>query len=414
MAFQARGRDPLFDSNVQAAIEKRSKELVGLALIVLGLMAGAMIASYTPDDPSWLSATDAPVQNWMGRMGASIAAPLFMIVGWGSWGLSLVLFAWGLRLALHKGEERAFSRAVFAPIWIALSAVYAAGQAVGPEWTHSFGLGGLFGDMMLGSLLGIIPLGAGLGLKLAMVLLGIGILAMGAFVLGFTRIELQSIGRFLLVGVVMTYASLLGLMGRSATGAVTAARQMQARQADRRERRRQEAAEAAAWAAAQEAVPQQQPAASSSPVVRRNAPVPPAPEEDEPLFEEDDDTQAWAVAPAPRKGGLLSRMPSLIRRAEPEPMPEPELPEDMAPDHDEVAAPGDDRIRAKIADVVRARRRADPSVATRHEPDPSKPLTKGRGHGPAPLIYQPAPASLRPEPPVTAAQAPAQGGRVEP
>ncbi|WP_370158285.1 DNA translocase FtsK 4TM domain-containing protein, partial [Salipiger bermudensis] len=62
MAYQARGRDPLFDSNMQAAIEKRGKELAGLALIALGLMAAAMIGSYTPDDPSWLSATDAPVQ----------------------------------------------------------------------------------------------------------------------------------------------------------------------------------------------------------------------------------------------------------------------------------------------------------------------------------------------------------------
>ena len=37
MAYQARGRDPLFDSDVQAAIEKRGKELIGLALILLGL-----------------------------------------------------------------------------------------------------------------------------------------------------------------------------------------------------------------------------------------------------------------------------------------------------------------------------------------------------------------------------------------
>ena len=76
MAYQTRGRDPLFDSNMQAAIEKRGKELAGLALVALGLMAAAMIGSYTPDDPSWLSATDAPVQNWMGRIGASMAAEI--------------------------------------------------------------------------------------------------------------------------------------------------------------------------------------------------------------------------------------------------------------------------------------------------------------------------------------------------
>ncbi len=52
-------------------------------------------------------------------------------------------------------------------------------------------------------------------------------------------------------------------------------------------------------------------------------------------------------------------------------------------DHD-VEAPGVDRIRAKIADAVKTRRRESP-VAVRAQYDPTKPLTKGRGHGPQPL-----------------------------
>ena len=38
MAYQARGRDPLLDSTTQAAIEKRGKELIGIALMVLGFV----------------------------------------------------------------------------------------------------------------------------------------------------------------------------------------------------------------------------------------------------------------------------------------------------------------------------------------------------------------------------------------
>ncbi|WP_289152168.1 DNA translocase FtsK [uncultured Salipiger sp.] len=434
MAYQTRGRDPLFDSNMQAAIEKRGKELAGLALVALGLMAAAMIGSYTPDDPSWLSATDAPVQNWMGRMGASIAAPLFMIVGWGAWGLALVLLVWGLRLALHQGEERALSRIVFAPIWIALSAVYAAGQAVGPEWTHSFGLGGLFGDMMMGSVLGMLPLGAGLGLKLVMVVLGIGIVAMGAFVLGFTKPELRGLGRFLLVGSVMVYATILNLLGRGASSSVSAAQRMQAAHSDRRQRRRDEEAEAAAWAAEQEAVPapvapasrvQRAPvmaAAPAAPVVRSAPLVAPQrghqpatyaydmEDDDEPVVDWDEPVHA----PEPKKPSLLSRMPSLIKRSEPEPedLPEPELYEAEILDYD-VDEPRQDRIRAKIADVIRARRRdpAEEPAQPAFVPDPTKPLTKGRGRGPDPLIYRPAP---RAEPPLTAAHAPAAGLPPEP
>lgn len=81
MAYQTRGRDPLLDSKMAEAIEKRGKELIGIALVIVALAAAAMVASYNPNDPSWLSATDAPVQNWMGGIGAAIAAPLFMIIG---------------------------------------------------------------------------------------------------------------------------------------------------------------------------------------------------------------------------------------------------------------------------------------------------------------------------------------------
>ena len=87
MAYQTRGRDPLLDSRTQAVIEKRGKELLGLGLIAVGVLAAMMIGSYSPDDPNWLLATDAPVQNWLGRFGASLSHPLFMIVGWGAWSI---------------------------------------------------------------------------------------------------------------------------------------------------------------------------------------------------------------------------------------------------------------------------------------------------------------------------------------
>ena len=105
MAYQTRGRDPLLDSTMTEAIEKRGKELLGVVLVVLGVMATMMIGSYTPDDPNWMLATDAPAQNLLGRMGASLAAPLFMIVGWGAWGIAIVLLVWGVRFALHRGQE---------------------------------------------------------------------------------------------------------------------------------------------------------------------------------------------------------------------------------------------------------------------------------------------------------------------
>ena len=417
MAYQTRGRDPLFDSDVQAAIEKRGKELLGLVLIVLGCAAAAMVMSYNPADPSFLSATDAPVQNWMGRMGATIAAPLFMIAGWGSWAIALVLIAWGIRFALHVGEDRAMGRLIFAPIAVALCSVYAASLVPGAVWkdTHHFGLGGVFGDMIMGMLLTAVPLGSAVGIKLASLVLAVGMLALGAFVLGFTRIELKRIGRFLLVGMILSYARLMQIMGRGASGTVQMAQSVQARAAERRLIRTREAEDAAAWAETQAAyaapqVPAQQaamPQSGRAPLVARRNDLPPAPAapahwNEQDTWQDEGDTHDHPPArPIGKiKTGLLSRVPGFGRRAEA--MPEPELVETYPSAYDEAhdMMPGDDRIRAKIADVIKSRVRPVAPLA----PAQHAPLTRGRGRGPDPLVFNPArPVGLKAEPPLTAA-----------
>ncbi|WP_136636184.1 DNA translocase FtsK [Pseudooceanicola onchidii] len=379
MAFQTRGGDPLFDSDMQASIEKRGKELAGLVLLLVGVMAVLLIASYTPDDPSWLSAHDAPVQNWMGRFGAAIAAPMYMVIGGGSWGVAIVILAWGLRLALHQGADRAVGRLIFAPIWIALLSIYASTMVPDQDWSHRFGMGGLFGDTVLGTVLGVVPVGPSLTLKMIALALAGPVIALGLYVTGFSGPELRRIGRYLLVGVIMIYAFLMRAAGKGAVGAFQTAAHLRQMNRDRSERRRAAAA-ANAYATAYE----------------------------------DDDAQPWSDAdeehwaapdPSMERPRMRDRIPSLIRRAEPEPahqpMPEPELLE-LEPLAYEPEAPGSDRIRARIAEVVRSRGGAaqpDPQPAP---PAQDKPLTRGRGHGPRPLIAN---TLRRSEPPLTAAPA---------
>ncbi len=376
MAYQTRTRDPLLDTDMSQALEKRGKELLGLALIALGVMAAMMIWSYTPDDPNFMVSTDAPVQNWLGRMGASIAAPLFMIVGWGAWGIAAVLLFWGTRFALHWGQDRAMGRLIFAPIAVALGSIYAATLAPGEVWlqTHSFGLGGLFGDTVMGAILTILPIGSTFTVKLMSLLMAIGIVFLGTFVLGFIKPEVTRAGQFMLVGVIMAYATLMNLLGRGASGALSSAQALREKQAARREQRRIEAEENAAFAASQ-------------PVMD----VPAAPIAEAP------------VAEAEPKAGLLGRMPTLIKR--PDPMPEPELVEAEAGAVLDDEAYGDDRIKSKIADVIKNRVRSTTAV---HTPS-TAPLTKGRGRGPDALVLntepQPMPAApLKAEPPLTAAR----------
>ena len=183
-SWQAKHRDPLFDQSTQAALERRGKELLGAGLIVLGLLIAAMLVSYTPDDPSFMSATDQPAQNYLGRPGAYVASALFMITGYGTWVLVVGAVAWGLRFMLHRGEER-IMRGIFLPIGMVLVSVYATSMTPPPGWTQSFGLGGHLGDMLMGAMLSVMPVKASIAIKVLALLTAAAAAGFMAFVLGF-------------------------------------------------------------------------------------------------------------------------------------------------------------------------------------------------------------------------------------
>jgi S-DNA-T family DNA segregation ATPase FtsK/SpoIIIE len=337
MAYhQARGRDPLIDSSVQETLERRGVELLGIAMMIIGVLAALIIYSYSPSDPGPFSASDAPVQNLLGITGATIASPVFLILGWGSWSLVALFLVWGARLTLHKGSERATSRAIFAPVGVALVAIYAATLVPDATWTHSFGLGGLFGDTVVGFLLTAVPINAKIAIVLLSALSAILMMVVGAFVLGFDKEELRSLARFLYVSVVMTYAHIMTLAGRGTERAVAKVKDVQQNSQAKREARLQ---------------------------MQTSEVAEPAPE----IFEQDQ----------PEKPSLLARMPKLIKRQET--LPEPELVE--ATFNAEASAPGEDRIRSRIADAIK--NRVMPETAPVEE---EKPLTKGLGRGPDALV----------------------------
>ena len=208
----------MIDSKTQETLQRRGAELMGLVLIAFSVVIGLILFSYSPTDPGLASASDIPVQNWLGTFGANVASPLMLILGLGAWSFAIILFTWGIRFFLHKGSDRATTRLVFAPIAIALFSIYAASLVPAAAWTHNFGMGGLFGDTVVGSLLSF---GA--------------MVALGLFVLGFDKEELRTIARFLYIGVVMSYAALATAMGRGANKAIVVARDAHGKTAQRRD-----------------------------------------------------------------------------------------------------------------------------------------------------------------------------------
>ena len=209
MAYNSvRERDPLIDKETQRALERRLTEFLGIALITCAVLFSMLISTYSPTDPGPLSASDAPIQNVLGKTGAAIASPLILVIGWGSWSLVPILLIWGVRFLLHIGSERAVGRLIFVPIAIALSSVYAASIVPIDKWIHSFGMGGLFGDTIVGSLLAFFPLSPSNGI-LTITLTSLLLTSiLNIFCAGFTGLEIKKIIGFLYKSSTVTYSIL--------------------------------------------------------------------------------------------------------------------------------------------------------------------------------------------------------------
>jgi DNA segregation ATPase FtsK/SpoIIIE, S-DNA-T family len=191
MATRTRGRrrTRLVESDTEEALRRRGAELIGLMLFGIGGLFAAMLWTYSPDDPSLFTATDAAPQNALGLIGASIADPLHRALGWAAWGVPAAFAAWGLRLVLHRGESRAVSRAIVSPVALLAAAAFAATHVPPAGWPHDYGLGGLLGDAVTSSLLGLMPLDLPAALLVATLALGLVFLAVAGFALGVDRAE---------------------------------------------------------------------------------------------------------------------------------------------------------------------------------------------------------------------------------
>lgn len=346
-SYQARGRDPLFDKNTQAVLERRGRELVGIGLLLSALIMALMLGSYVAEDPSWLSATDAPVNNILGRMGASIASPLMIIVGVASWGIAAVSAIWGVRFITHRGADRVLSRVVFAPISVALIAVYASTYASVAAQSH----GGLFGDTVLAALIQILPLSPALALKALAFMAFFAAVGMTVFVFGFTRRELVSVGRFLMFGLVGLYSLAVHVFGKVARSSVAKGQEYAENKAARRVEKQQIDAENRAFLEAEQA--------AASRVVRAD------------LSSEAVSYDQVEASDFTEKSGLFSKMPNLLKRSSDVDLQSELIEPELAPDL-ELDGGFDDRIRSKISNVVNARVRAGSRAilpgATRVEP----------------------------------------------
>ncbi|MCC1481026.1 DNA translocase FtsK [Roseibaca sp. Y0-43] len=373
-SYNINQRDPLLDSNLSALVQRRGRELMGLALLALAFAFAVMLGSYSPEDPGWMAASDEPVRNSLGRIGASLSAPLMVILGVASWGLVVFCAAWGLRLVLARGHEALMARAVFLPIALAVAAIWCATLVPSADWQPVMGLGGVFGDTVLGAVVNALPMSAGAGVRFMSLFMLAGMAAVWSFVLGLSLREVVKFGSFLVSGIVLIYAGLFALLRGGASGGL---RGMQRAGGAMAQRARDAAA---ARAAAASHVPQQAwhedpglhaaPAARRAPPVIRATPYQPQMEQPQPMpYPAQPVAPHMPHSPAPLeqtedRPSLLSRLKTLSAGpggAPSQPMPQPELIEPpLTEGAAHVAAPEGEHIRSRIADAIKHRRPAKP------------------------------------------------------
>ncbi|MBI1206656.1 MAG: cell division protein FtsK [Azospirillum sp.] len=150
------GGTSLLPEAVAELLRRRVTELAGLALVLVGCLLGAVLASYREADPSWNTAagTTGPagideVNNLLGVAGAHAADLLMQSLGLASWLLVAIMVGWGLRVARHRALPRLPVRVLLALIAAVFAAIAMASLPTLTQWPLGSHPGGSIGLILL-------------------------------------------------------------------------------------------------------------------------------------------------------------------------------------------------------------------------------------------------------------------------
>ena len=132
-----------------AVLRRRLREMGGIALLSIAMIAALALATWSVHDPSLSHATDARVHNLLGRPGAVAADLMMQLLGLGSLALLLPIGVWGYRLLGHRPLGRERLRVLLWVFGAVLAAAFASCLPRGSHWPLPCGLGGVVGDAIL-------------------------------------------------------------------------------------------------------------------------------------------------------------------------------------------------------------------------------------------------------------------------
>src|SRR5437764_7405711 len=132
----------------------RVNEIIAIGLVALGLLLFLCLFSYNPNDPSWNGAGETGTHNWIGAVGANVAAGLFQGIGLAAYLLPFLFLAAAWRRFRSRGINAPVSRLVGLIVLVLSSAALLSLANIKPFFDASFNAGGLVGALVARALVG--------------------------------------------------------------------------------------------------------------------------------------------------------------------------------------------------------------------------------------------------------------------
>jgi S-DNA-T family DNA segregation ATPase FtsK/SpoIIIE len=130
------------------ARNSRLNEIVAIALVALGLLLFLCLFSYNPNDPSWNAAGESAARNWVGAVGANVAAALFQGIGLAAYLLPFLFIAAAWRRVRSRRISAPVSRISGLVMLVLSSAALLSLANIRPFFDASVNAGGVVGAII--------------------------------------------------------------------------------------------------------------------------------------------------------------------------------------------------------------------------------------------------------------------------
>jgi len=139
-------------------LKKRTFELLGLILILMGIALAVSFATYTPDDPSFIYGdTSIEIKNFLGIYGSSIADFLLQSFGLASFLLLANLLLWGITLLINKEITKIILKLFLVVAYLTFGSIFIYLTFDNSFWLIDNGNSGFVGEISYNFIKEIVP-----------------------------------------------------------------------------------------------------------------------------------------------------------------------------------------------------------------------------------------------------------------